>query len=668
VPKPLLIEIGCEEIPARVVGPLARQFAENLNRHLKSAGLAEQDGVAQWTPRRLIYLNDEVAEWQPEREEEILGPPKKVAVAADGSFTPQAVGFAARNGLPVSALYWQTTPKGDYVAAKRKTGGGAAPDLLGALIPQALLEIQLPRAMRWDDSGVRFIRPIRWLLACLDDQLVPFQIGKLKSCMESRGHRSLGAARFPVSRCTNYPHRWQDNGVIPDPAQRRAQIEQKAELVRRDEDLLDTLVNLTEYPDTITGEFDAAYLGSLPQDVLVTVMRDHQKYFAVNDDSGNLAARFVAVINQKGDPRGLIRHGNERVLKARFSDAQFFWEQDRKMGLGERLALLEQVTFQVKLGSYRQKSLRMRALAEWLAKQWQGQGCDAGVAVIAAELAKCDLTTEMVKEFTELQGIMGGHYARAEGQPEAIAMAIADQYAWDAPPRTLEGAAVSLADKFDTIAGMFAIGEIPSGSADPFGLRRQANGIVRTLIEKALPLSLSQTCYRALAGYALQADSAALANFFRERLFFYLSENGRWSRPLVAAVLAAGADNPLDAAARCRAVASAPEAAAVAAVVKRARNIVRKENWTGTAVDPSRLTASAEEALYAAVKGLDRADSDYAAELAAIGGLAAPLEQFFAEVRVNDENPAVRANRLALLAWTVERLTRIADFSEFAAG
>ncbi|HXR96335.1 MAG TPA: glycine--tRNA ligase subunit beta [Terriglobales bacterium] len=658
MPERLLVEVGCEEMPARMVEDLARQFASNLSRQLKEHGLLDTsaDPTVAWTPRRLVYVAEAVVEHQPTTEEEVTGPPIKMSVAADGGWTPQAAGFAAKNGLPPSALYRLTNAKGEYVAVKKSTGGASAATILAAAIPAALAEIQLPRSMKWQTS-FRFIRPIRWLVVLLGQRAVALKVGEVASGVESRGHRSLGAARFQVNTAADYPGLWHANHVIVEPRERRARIRAHCSGARPDAGLEDTLVNLTEFPDAIVGSFDAKYLRTLPPEVLVTVMRDHQKYFAVENKSGELEPKFIAIINQASDRKGLIRHGNERVLRARFSDAEFFWQTDRKLTLAERLPKLESVTFQAKLGSYRAKATRMKSLAEWLAGQWTD--CDHAIAATAAELAKCDLTCETVKEFPELQGIIGGHLARAEKRPESIAIAITDQYAWEQPPRTREGAAVSLADKLDTIVGMFSIGEQPTGSADPFGLRRQANGIVRTLIEMQWPLSVAAAC--AQAGHA---DAAQLAAFFRERLAFYLTDTAGFRYDLVAAVLAAerGADIPLDAFRRCAALAAAPDMAAVAAVVKRAGNIVRKEKWNSAEVDRALLAHPSEAALYDQVAGLKGAD--YAQELNQISGLAEPLKAFFDQVRVNDPDPAIRANRLSLLAWTVARLSRIADFSE----
>lgn len=673
MPEPLLLEIGCEEIPARMVAGLARQWADKLNQYLKDLGLAETPGTAYYTPRRLLYCHPAVRDRQPVSEVEIQGPPARLAIAPDGSFTPQALAFATKSGSTPADLFRVTTSKGEYVAIRRQQGGAEAASLLAELIPRTFAAIDLPRSMSWGADGLRFIRPVRWVLALLGHQPITFRLGDLAGGTRSHGHRTLGHA-FDVTSAADFPDLWKRNFVLPDPAERRATLLQAASAhlpplttLRMDEVLLDSLVNLTEWPEALVGQFAASYLSALPSEVLVTVMRDHQKYFAIEDSSGMLTSNFVVVINQQGDAKGLIRHGNERVLRARFSDAQFFWNQDRKLPLPERLPLLEQVTFQAKLGNYRAKSRRMRALAAWLAGQWPG--ADVEAAAEAAELAKCDLTTEMVKEFPELQGVMGGFYAHAGGSSPVVAAAIADQYLWDTAPRSDTAAAVSLAEKLDTIVGMFAIGEVPSGSADPYGIRRLGNGVVRTLIERKLPLSLFQAVAQARAAYepALPADPApALAGFFRERQAFYLTETAGLAPVVVAAVLAVGSDQPLDALHRAQALAATANTAAVAAVVKRARSIVRKEKWESSQFDPARLTAPAALALHAAVSALPNS-GDYAAELTAISALAAPLDRFFNEVRVNDPDPAIRANRLGLLAWVVDRLSRIADFSELAA-
>lgn len=703
----LLIEIGSEEIPARMVEDLARQLGRNLDRGLREAHLLEDEGDAEvlWTPRRLIVKRAGVRAVQPNREEEVVGPPVRVGVAPDGSFTPQAVGFASKFGGGASDLYTIRTPKGEYVALKRKEAGRPAAELLRTIVPQALTGVDLPRSMKWDETGLRFIRPLRWVMVLLGGEAIEVNVGALASGRTTRGHRSLGSSSITVNTSADLVTSLEQNFVLADPAARRQRIEAglTAALegtglrVRKDEGLLDKLVNLTEYPSVVRGEFDSSYL-DLPAEVLVTVMRDHQNYFAVEKADGSLAPMFLAVMNLDRDREGLIRHGHERVLRARFNDARFFWENDRKRTLYSRLEDLKHVTFQERLGSYFEKTERTMRLAEWIAGQWSaaGSAINPKLARSAAQLAKCDLPTDLVKEFTELQGIMGGLYARAEGMDERVSLAIYDQYlpqnVDSAPPRTVEGAAVAIADKLDSVAGLFAIGEIPSGSRDPFALRRQANGIIRTLLAHKLPLSLETALNVALDNYLAhpvpgrsfeprEKTLAVLRDFFREREEFYLREVDGFRYDTVAAVLAVAAapgqpNDPIDVEARAAALQAARQQAPeqferVAAALKRMRNIVRKEGgaetWENVACDPARLVEPAEQALYAAIRtALDpgAAKRSYAGELQAISTLWEPLDRFFNEVRVNAEDPALRSNRLALLAWAVKELSRVADFAE----
>lgn len=703
----LLIEIGSEEIPARMVEDLARQFGRNLDQGLRDAHLLDDGSEAEvlWTPRRLIVKRAGVRNVQPNREEEVVGPPVRVGVGADGAFTPQAVGFAAKFGGGAADLYRVQTPKGEYVAMRRKEQGRPAAELLGTILPQALAAVDLPRSMKWDGSGLRFIRPLRWVTVLLGGETIEVKVGALTSGRTTRGHRSLGSSAIAVEAPGTLVRDLEKNFVLADPAARRQRIEAGVATaldgtglrVRRDEGLLDKLVNLTEYPSVVRGEFDASYL-DLPAEVLVTVMRDHQNYFAVEKTDGSLAPMFLAVMNLDRDREGLIRHGHERVLRARFNDARFFWENDRKRTLYSRLDDLKHVTFQERLGSYFEKTERTMRLAEWIATQWSQSGSKVNVKMArsAAQLAKCDLPTDLVKEFTELQGIMGGLYARAEGMDERVSLAIYDQYlpqnVDSAPPRTVEGAAVAIADKLDSVAGLFAIGEIPSGSRDPFALRRQANGVIRTLLAHKLPLSLEAALTVALDGYLTQPAAGrsfeprqqtltALREFFREREEFYLREVDGFRYDTVAAVLAVAAvpgqaHDPIDVEARAAALEAARKLAPeqfgkVAAALKRMRNIVRKEGgaetWENVACDPARLVEPAEHALYTAIRTtLEPAGAkrSYADELQAISTLWEPLDRFFNEVRVNAEDPALRSNRLALLAWAGKELSRVADFAE----
>jgi len=461
---------------------------------------------------------------------------------------------------------------------------------------------------------------------------------------------------------------------------------------REDKELLETVVNLTEYPAVILGNFEREFL-SLPEEVLVTVMRDHQKYFAVEDASGKLAPHFLAVLNIDGDPNGIIQHGHERVLRARFNDARFFWTVDQKQSLRERVERLKNVTFQKDLGSYYDKTERVQKLASQISQTLEDAGVKvrAGIVHKAALLAKTDLTTELVKEFTELQGIVGGLYAKAQGLDPAIGDAIYDQYKpesmEDAVPRTLEGAVLSIAEKADSIAGMFALGLIPSGSKDPFALRRQANGIVKIVAEHKLPVNLAQIMSDALTGYegsqaaqkftATAEYGAAVTSFLRERLEFYLRDALGFAYDVVNAVLAAGGDDVVDVVARAQAVAKvrpSEDFEAISAAFKRIKNILRQAREAGKAIAPEfKADAAADDAERALAQEMQRVaprvrelsqNRDYAGALSEIATIRPAVDTFFDKVMVMVEDERVRANRLALLQSLLNEFSTIADFSE----
>ena len=448
------------------------------------------------TPRRLAMVVSGVAATQPDVQEQLTGPATKVAYK-DGQPTPAAHAFAKKAGLDVSQLQRVTTPKGEYLTASVTNKGKPAAQVLTELLPKEIASIYWPKNMYWRaGKPERFVRPVRWIVAMLDGEIIPLEFAGIKAGNQSRGHRILGPAQVSIASPSQYADTMNGAHVTVLSGDREYKIRKALDAAtrtisdmrwREDAELLKTVVNLTEWPSAILGSFDKEYL-SLPEEVLVTVMRDHQKYFAVEDAAGKLAPHFLAVLNTDGDPDGLIRHGNERVLRARFNDARFFWDTDQKTPLVNRVEMLKAVTFQKDLGSYAAKADRMAALAAKLSATLEksGQRLDGNAVQQAARLAKTDLTAELVKEFTELQGIVGGLYAKAQGLPEKVATAIYDQYkpesTEDSAPRTLEGAVLSIADKADSIAGMFALGLVPSGSKDPFALRRQANGIVKRLL------------------------------------------------------------------------------------------------------------------------------------------------------------------------------------------
>jgi glycyl-tRNA synthetase beta chain len=626
----------------------------------------------------------------------------------DGQATQAAQAFAKKVGLPVEKLEKVTTPKGEYLAAKVVNRGRTAGEVLADALPKEIAALYWPKNMYWRSKSERFVRPLRWLVALLGENAIPMELFGMPAQAGTRGHRILGASAT-IPRASAYEETLREVKVIVSRAEREQRIRKALDAAtrtvqgarwREDAELLDTVVNLTEWPAAILGNFDREFL-DLPEEVLVTVMRDHQKYFAVEDASGRLAPHFLAVLNTEGDPAGIIRHGNERVLRARFNDARFFWQTDQKRPLRDRVPDLKKVTFQKDLGSYYDKTMRVQRLASLICQSLEDDGVKVrpGIVHKAALLAKTDLTTELVKEFTELQGIVGGLYARAQqldpnlndDQRTAIATAIYDQYKpqsmENSVPRTIEGAVLSIADKADSIAGMFALGLQPTGSKDPFALRRQANGIVKTVAEHKLPLSLRHLWSDALTGYAgSQAEKAfaatagldeGLAGFFRERLEHYLRDVLGLEYDTVNAVLAAGFDDVVDAVARAQAVSRARQSEDfkhISIAFKRTKNILRQASESGKKIAPEfdarDLREEAEKALASEMATIAarveplRAQANYADALVEVSKLRPAVDSFFDKVMVMVEDEKLRAARLALLQILLRNFSTIADFSE----
>ncbi len=478
-----LLEIGTEEIPDWMIGPALEDLRTKFQAAFGAFGGSAL--IVDGTPRRLMLLAKQLEQRAPDVQTVVAGPYLSAGEKA-------AEGFARKCNTGVAELSKMQDAKGERFVFHRLAKGQSATEALREKLPGIVGGIHFPKSMYWTGkNGVRFIRPIRWIVALLDDELVPFEAAGLKSGNTTRGHRVLGAKAPLEINIANYLKTLVDNFVVVRAEDRKQRIEAGlGPNVQKDDELLRTLVYLTEFPTPIRGSFDPAHL-ELPKEILSTVMRHHQRYFSVLMKDGSLAPEFVAITNTDGDPDGLIRQGNERVLRARFNDARFFWQTDQQKTLFERVRDLENVTFHVKLGSYAQKTIRVTLLAETLAAQ---TGADAQIVRRAAELSKADLTTGMVKEFTELQGVVGGLYAKAQGEPEAVVTAIYDHYQPvgmdDSIPRTLEGQVLSIADKLDTLIQCFKIGLIPTGSKDPFALRRAAQGIVKILFEAHLPLHI----------------------------------------------------------------------------------------------------------------------------------------------------------------------------------
>jgi len=704
-----LLEIGCEEIPARMIEPASRELQERIQKLLQREHLATTETVTGFdTPRRLAVLAPGIAAKQEDITEQVVGPSMSVAYK-DGQPSPAAQGFAKKNGVNVAQLEKISTPKGECVAVQITRKGRSAAEILADNLPKELAAIYWPKNMYWRKPNERFVRPVRWMVAMLDGEPLLFEFGGVRSGTVSRGHRILSDATVTIPRAGSAYVDSLRAAKVLGRDEREHQIRKALDAAtrtisgarwREDKTLLDTVVNLTEFPSVILGSFDPQFL-ALPDEVLVTVMRDHQKYFALEDSDGKLLPHFLAVLNTDGDAQGLIRHGNERVLRARFNDARFFWQTDQKKSLLDRLDLLRNVTFQKDLGSYYEKTQRVQRLCSWLSELIKQGGIAVRPGVIhkAACLAKGDLTTELVKEFTELQGIVGGLYARAQQLdstlPEAtrfaIADAIYDQYkpesTDDSVPRSMEGAVLSVADKADTIAGMFALGLVPSGSKDPFALRRQANGIVKIIAEKDLPLRLTELFSDARAGYrGSDAEkkfvdemtfTASVKIFFRERLEFYLRDVRGYAYDVINAVLSADANDVVDALARAEAVKQVmhmPEFLAIGAACKRMRNILRQaeEKKINSAESFEYLPDSSQEeknlAAHIEANGgrvnAHREKREYGDALLLLSTAREPVDAFFDKVMVMVEDEKVRANRLALLRTLLKDFSTIADFSE----
>lgn len=618
-----LLEIGTEEIPHWMIPSALDQ--------LKKLDLFGATPQVDATPRRLIVRATGLPERTPDQEQLVKGPPISAGDKA-------AQGFAKKQGVDFSAMQ----KVGDYYELKKQIPGRPVRDLLAESLPTSILGIQWPKTMYWGaKGGPRFIRPIRWIVALLDDQIIPFEIAGVKTGNLSRGHRVLGNAQIMIDY-GSIESVLRANKVILSASERRNKIESEAKALGAtlDPDLVETLTYITECPAAIKGDFDPSYL-ELPAEVLTMVMRHHQKYFAVETAPGVLAPHFVAVMNVPADPDGLVKRGNERVLKARFNDARFFWEVDQKKKLADRVEDLSHVTFQAKLGSYLEKTNRVVALVKELGGDEDAQR--------AALLAKADLTTEMVKEFTDLQGIVGGLYAKHQGEPEAVSKAIYEHYKplsmEDSIPSTLAGQILAIADKLDNLREFFRIGMVPTGSKDPFALRRAAQGIVKILVEAKLP-------------YAL--NSLMDNEFVRERIQYYFREIRGFKYDEVNAVIAAGVGTLADVEDRLQKIATVrptPDFEPLAASFKRINNILKQAGFKSGSLDVTLLEDGPERNLYEAFHNMP-------GELGGIATLRPVVDTFFDKVMVNVPDEKIRANRLTLLHNLLLKFSTIADFSE----
>lgn len=657
---PFLLEIGCEEIPDWMIEPALSDLRQKFEKVLDGNRLRGEGTLVEATPRRLILRAFNLNEHTPTDERRLLGPAPPPSYSGGEPMGPAVIGWIRKNKLLDKQIGIEEDEKGHRRWVAYVTiAGRATRDILIEALPSLITGMQWPKTMYWTGKGgVRFIRPIRWIVALLGDQVVPFELAGVKSGNTTSGHRRLGQSAIPVSIET-YEADLRKNFVLVSAGERRQKIQTEIAAlgvrVKPDEALLNTLVYITEYPTAILGGFDPQYL-TLPSEVLVTVMRHHQKYFSVEDTDGKLAPNFVAVMNTSADPEGLVCKGNERVLRARFNDARFFWEQDQHKKLSERVGDLANVTFQAKLGSYLDKTKRVVSLVASL-----GGNADAQRA---AELSKCDLTTEMVKEFTDLQGVVGGLYAKEQGEPEAVWRAIYEHYKPlsmdDSIPATTEGRLVALADKLDTLRECFRVGLIPSGSRDPFALRRATQGVVKILVEGRLPLAVED----------LLGSDAQLKEFFLDRVKYYFKEIRGFRYDEVNAVLASGYATLPDVEDRLtalQAVRPTQNFEPLAASFKRIQNILRQAEFTGGGLaDTALLEAGPERDLYDEFQRVSAVaqGQEYLPALEAVASLRPVIDRFFDKVLVNAPDARVRHNRLTLLKNLLTEFSTIADFSE----
>jgi len=699
-----LFEIGLEEVPARMLPGAEAELTKRVSDLLTRERLVEENfSVESYsTPRRLAVWVKGVIAQQADAEEELVGPPVKAAYK-DGKPTKAAEAFAEKAGIPVDQLRTITNAKGEYLAATAKRAGKSFSEVVLSELPKEIAAIYWAKNMRWRPFlPERFVRPIKWMLALLDSEVLPVEWAGVTASNVTYGHRVLfGYEPITIAAPAEYADKLYQAKVMVNVEHRRERIRKDLDKAtrtiegarwREDHPLVDKVTHLTEWPSVLLGKFEDEFL-PLPEEVLVTVMRDHQNYFALENGEHKLQPYFLAVLNTEpaGEGVEIIRHGNERVLRARFNDARFFYEFDQRVPLLERVELLKNVTFQKELGSYYAKMERTGALVLALGQyvrermyasaSTRGQGVRLKLDALtaAATLAKADLTTELVKEFTELQGIVGGLYAKAQGVDEAAAIAIYEHYQpagmEDAIPSTIEGQLLSIADKADTIAGMFGLGMQPTGSKDPFGLRRAANGIVKILAESDLPLTLGE-----IAGAATNNNEAlceSVKSFLSERLEWYLRDIRGGAYDVVKAVMATNPDDVRDAMKRVDAVSAArtgADFAAIAAAFKRMKNLVEQAKAKGEVFSPGSkhefLTEPVERALSeeagrraAWVEGL-RKDGDYTLALATIAELRPFVDAFFDKVMVMAPEPQLRSARLGLLLRILLDYSKVADFSE----
>lgn len=679
-----LVEIGTEELPPKALKTLATSFADNVEAELNQAGLSFDK--IEWfaAPRRLAVKVLNLATQQPSKEIEKRGPAVSAAFDAEGKPTKAAEGWARGCGITVEQAERIATDKGEWLVHRAKIEGQPTKNLLNDIVANALAKLPIPKPMRWADKTVQFIRPVHTVTMLLGDELIEGEILGVASARTIRGHRFLGEKEFEIQHADQYPQLLREKGsVVADFNERKAEILAKSQakatvlggVADIEESLLEEVTSLVEYPNVLAAKFEERFL-AVPAEALVYTMKGDQKYFPIYDKNGKLLPHFIFVSNINPEDPTAIIEGNEKVVRPRLTDAEFFFKTDLKQKLVDRLPRLETVLFQQQLGTLKDKTDRIEQLAGEIAKQI---GADEAKAKRAGLLSKCDLMTNMVFEFTDTQGVMGMHYARHDGEDEEVAVALNEQYmprfAGDELPKSLVSSAVALADKFDTLTGIFGIGQAPKGSADPFALRRAALGALRIIVEKNLPLDLEDLVKKSAA---LFGDKLMNQNVVADVVDFMLGRFRAWYQDegiavdVIQAVLARRPTRPADFDARVRAVShfrTLDSAEALAAANKRVSNILAKAD---TAIGEINLTACvepAEKALAEAVLALRTevqpliAKGDYTAVLDKLANLRVPVDSFFDNVMVNAEDPALRQNRLAILNTLQGLFLQVADIS-----
>ena len=679
-----LVEIGTEELPPKALKTLATSFADNVEAELNQAGLSFDK--IEWfaAPRRLAVKVLNLATQQPSKEIEKRGPAVSAAFDAEGKPTKAAEGWARGCGITVDQAERIATDKGEWLVHRAKIEGQPTKNLLNDIVANALAKLPIPKPMRWADKTVQFIRPVHTVTMLLGDELIEGEILGVASARTIRGHRFLGEKEFEIQHADQYPQLLREKGsVVADFNERKAEILAKSQakatalggVADIEESLLEEVTSLVEYPNVLAAKFEERFL-AVPAEALVYTMKGDQKYFPIYDKDGKLLPHFIFVSNINPEDPTAIIEGNEKVVRPRLTDAEFFFKTDLKQKLVDRLPRLETVLFQQQLGTLKDKTDRIEQLAGEIAKQI---GADEAKAKRAGLLSKCDLMTNMVFEFTDTQGVMGMHYARHDGEDEEVAVALNEQYmprfAGDELPKSLVASAVALADKFDTLTGIFGIGQAPKGSADPFALRRAALGALRIIVEKNLPLDLEDLVKKSAA---LFGDKLTNSNVVADVVDFMLGRFRAWYQDegiavdVIQAVLARRPTRPADFDARVRAVShfrTLDSAEALAAANKRVSNILAKADAAIGEINLTACVEPAEKALAEAVLALRTevqpliAKGDYTAVLDKLANLRAPVDSFFDNVMVNAEDPALRQNRLAILNTLQGLFLQVADIS-----